>query len=125
MDFADWPLLAKLTSWGVQAHMGILFGLVNQLLLAALAIGLICVIIWGYRMWWQRRPTRADRRALVGTAPARGAWQQLPAWGIAVGVPLVFGLAWALPLFGVPLLAFLLIDVAIGAVRKAPVSPAP
>ena len=100
--------------------MGILFGLVNQLLLASLAIGLICVIIWGYRMWWQRRPTRADRRALVGTAPARGAWQQLPGWGIAVGVPVVFGLAWALPLFGVPLLAFLLIDLAIGAKRKAP-----
>ncbi|MET8150843.1 PepSY-associated TM helix domain-containing protein [Actinoplanes sp. NPDC049668] len=131
VDFADWPLPAKLTSWGVQAHMGILFGLVNQLLLASLAIGLICVIIWGYRMWWQRRPTRADRSALVGTAPARGAWQQLPAWGIAVGVPVVFAIAWALPLLGIPLIAFLLIDLAIGAVRKrgnqpdVPVSPAP
>ena len=60
-DFADWPLLAKLSKLGVQAHMGVLFGMVNQILLAALAIGLLCVIVWGYRMWWQRRPTRTGR----------------------------------------------------------------
>ncbi|MEU8663430.1 PepSY-associated TM helix domain-containing protein, partial [Actinoplanes philippinensis] len=131
VDFADWPFLAKLTSWGVQAHMGLLFGLFNQLVLAALAIGLITVIVWGYRMWWQRRPTRADRRAPVGAPPARSAWQQLPSWGIVVGVPVVFALGWALPLFGIPLLAFLVVDLAVGAVRgrgtppEVPVSPAP
>ena len=118
VDFADWPLLAKLTRWGINAHMGTLFGVVNQALLAALAIGLICVIVWGYRMWWQRRPTRADRRAPVGAAPERGAWQQLPAWGIAVGVPLVLALGWVLPLFGVPLIAFLAFDLLRGATRK-------
>jgi uncharacterized iron-regulated membrane protein len=134
VDFADWPLLAKLTRWGVNAHMGTLFGLVNQLLLAALAVGLICVIVWGYRMWWQRRPTRADRRARAGAPPARGAWQRLPPWGIAGGVPLVFALGWALPLFGIPLIAFLAADVVAGAYRSRrgrssgsdiPVSPAP
>ncbi|BBH70301.1 membrane protein [Actinoplanes sp. OR16] len=118
VDFTDWPFLAKLTSWGVNAHMGLLFGLANQLILAALAIGLITVIVWGYRMWWQRRPTRADRRAVVGAAPARGAWQQLPTWGIVVGVPVVFGLAWALPLFGIPLAVFLVFDAVLGAVRR-------
>jgi uncharacterized iron-regulated membrane protein len=134
IDFADWPLLSKLTRWGINAHMGTLFGLVNQLLLAALALGLICVIVWGYRMWWQRRPTRAERRAPVGAPPARHAWQQLPTWGIVVGVPVVFALGWALPLFGIPLVAFLLIDLVVGAVRGRtggdppagiPVSPAP
>ncbi|MFI5492387.1 PepSY-associated TM helix domain-containing protein [Actinoplanes sp. NPDC051859] len=131
VKFADWPVMAKLTQWGIYAHMGSLFGLTNQILLAALAIGLICVIVWGYRMWWQRRPTRADRRALVGAPPARGAWQGLPAWGIAVGVPVVFAVGWALPLFGIPLAAFLLFDAVIGAIRSrrkdeaVPVSPAP
>ncbi|WP_238424216.1 PepSY-associated TM helix domain-containing protein [Micromonospora parastrephiae] len=62
-DFASWPLLAQLSGLGVQAHMGLLFGPVNQILLAALALGLLCVILWGYRMWWLRRPTRAGRRA--------------------------------------------------------------
>jgi uncharacterized iron-regulated membrane protein len=69
--------MARLSKLGVQAHMGYLFGLANQLLLAALALGLLCVIVWGYRMRWQRRPTRADRRALVGTPPARGGWWRL------------------------------------------------
>ncbi|GAA0796579.1 PepSY-associated TM helix domain-containing protein [Spirilliplanes yamanashiensis] len=128
-DFADWPLLAQLSKLGVQAHMGKLFGVANQVLLAALAIGLLCVIVWGYRMWWQRRPTRAGRRALAGAPPARRAWIGLPGWAIMGGVVAVFGLAWALPLFGVPLAAFLLIDAAVGAVRRrrpaAPVSPAP
>ena len=74
-DFADWPLLAQLSKLGVQAHTGHLFGMVNQLLLAALAIGLLGVIFWGYRMWWQRRPTRQGRFAWVGAAPARGGWR--------------------------------------------------
>jgi uncharacterized iron-regulated membrane protein len=77
-DFADWPLLAQLSKLGVQAHMGYLFGVVNQILLAALAIGLLCVIIWGYRTWWQRRPTRVDRQAFVGR-PARTRWLDAPA----------------------------------------------
>jgi uncharacterized iron-regulated membrane protein len=132
VDFADWPFFAKLTSWGVNAHMGLLFGLANQIILAALAIGVITVIIWGYRMWWQRRPTRVGRRAVAGAPPVRGAWQQLPTWGIVVGVPVVFALAWALPLFGVPLAGFLVLDAIAGAVRgrwkarpEVPVSPAP
>jgi len=113
--------------------MGQLFGVANQILLAALAIGLICVIVWGYRMWWQRRPTRAGRRAPVGAPPVgRGAWQHLPTWGIVVGVPVVLAVAWVLPLFGVALPGFLAADLIIGATRarrggpmEPPVSPAP
>ncbi|MEU7904923.1 PepSY domain-containing protein [Actinoplanes sp. NPDC049118] len=129
-DFADWPLLAQLSKLGVQAHMGVLFGAVNQILLAALAVGLLCVIVWGYRMWWQRRPTRVAGRALVGAPPARGAWLGLPAWAVAAGVPVVFAIGWAMPLFGVPLAAFLVIDAVVVGVRgrgdtDVPVSPAP
>jgi uncharacterized iron-regulated membrane protein len=81
-------------------------------------------------MWWQRRPTRTGRRAAFGAAPARGAWQQLPAWMIVVGVPVVFAIGWAVPLFGVPLIGFLLVDLVVGAVRArrrtaVPVSPPP
>lgn len=125
VDFADWSLLAKLTQWGVNAHMGTLFGLANQILLAALAIGLICVIVWGYRMWWQRRPTRDGRRAWAGGPPDRGAWHHLPVWAIVAGVPVVYALAWFLPLFGLPLAAFLLVDYVIGAVRRRRAVPDP
>ncbi|MEV6946732.1 PepSY domain-containing protein [Streptomyces sp. NPDC051172] len=118
VNFADWPVLAKLTTWGIQAHMGLLFGLANQLVLAALAIGLICVIFWGYRMWWQRRPTRADRRARFGTPPARGAWRGMPSSTLAVGIVVVAAIGWAIPLFGIPLAVFLAADIVIGAIRR-------
>lgn len=130
-DFADWPLLAKLSGLGTQAHMGVLFGPVNQILLAALALGLLCVVVWGYRMWWQRRPTRADRRAPVGAPPARGSVRRLPLWTLLVGVPVLVAVGWALPLLGLSLLAFLAVDVVTGMVSRRrrtggmPVSPAP
>jgi uncharacterized iron-regulated membrane protein len=123
--------MAKLTQIGIYAHMGDFLGLANQLLLAALAIGLITVIIWGYRMWWQRRPTRNGNRALVGAPPVGpGAWQHLPTWAIVVGVPVVVATGYFLPMVGIPLVAFLVIDLIISAVRNRrtptiPVSPAP
>ncbi len=115
--FSDYPFMAKMARWGVDLHMGTMFGLVNQIALALLALGLVTMIVLGYRMWWQRRPTRGDRRRLAGPAPARGAWLRLPAWLIAVGVPAVFAVAWFLPLFGIPLLVFLLADITVGAIR--------
>jgi uncharacterized iron-regulated membrane protein len=105
--------------------MGRLFGLANHFLLGTVAVGLAAIIIWGYRMWWQRRPTRADRRAPVGTPPARGTWQNLPAWAIVTGVPVVFAIGWAIPLLGIPLAVFLLIDIIIGAVGSRRDRPAP
>ncbi|MFJ6987314.1 MULTISPECIES: PepSY-associated TM helix domain-containing protein [unclassified Streptomyces] len=117
VDFADWPLLSKLTTWGVQAHMGLLFGIVNQLVLAVIAVGLICVIVWGYRMWWQRRPTRADRRAPLGAPPARGGWRGIPSGPLAVGIVLVAAVGWVIPLFGIPLAAFLAVDMTVGTLR--------
>ncbi|MFJ3493815.1 PepSY domain-containing protein [Streptomyces sp. NPDC086091] len=117
VDFADWPLLSKLTTWGVQAHMGLLFGIVNQLVLAVIAVGLICVIVWGYRMWWQRRPTRTDRRAPLGAPPARGGWRGIPSGPLAVGIVLVAAVGWVIPLFGIPLAAFLAVDMTVGTLR--------
>lgn len=116
--WADYPLLAKLSKLGVQGHMGVLFGILNQIVLAAVAIGLMLMIVWGYRMWWQRRPTRSDRTAPFGKAPARGAWRRLPLPVLIVGVPAVVALGWALPLLGVTLLGFVVVDVAVGLVRR-------
>lgn len=117
-DFADWPLLAQLSKIGVAFHMGYLFGPVNQLLLVALGVGLLCMIVWAYRMWWQRRPTRADRAAPLGAPPARGAWQQVPAGILIVAVVVAVVVGWALPLLGVSLAAFLVVDVVVGQVRR-------
>ncbi|MGX7672532.1 PepSY-associated TM helix domain-containing protein [Plantactinospora sp. DSM 117369] len=130
-DFADWPLLAQLSKLGVAFHMGFLFGIVNQILLAALAVGLLCVIVWGYRMWWQRRPTRADRRAPLGAPPGRGAWRQAHPLAVIVVLAIAVAVGWALPMLGVTLGAFLVIDLVLGVVQRrrarrvVPTSPAP
>ncbi|WSY77225.1 PepSY domain-containing protein [Streptomyces sp. NBC_00879] len=111
-------LLAKLSKLGVQGHMGALFGIVNQIVLAVIALSLTAVTIWGYRMWWLRHPPREDRRAQFGKAPARGAWRQLPLPVLILGIPAVAALGWALPVLGVTLLGFLVLDVAVGLVRR-------
>ncbi|WP_406276866.1 PepSY domain-containing protein [Streptomyces sp. NBC_00191] len=117
--WADYPLLAKLSKLGVQGHMGVLFGIVNQIVLAVVALGLTAMCIWGYRMWWQRRPTRDDRRAVLGKAPARGVWRRLPLPVLILGIPAVVTLGWALPVLGVTLAGFLVLDVVAGLVRRA------
>ncbi|HEX2301740.1 MAG TPA: PepSY-associated TM helix domain-containing protein, partial [Pseudonocardiaceae bacterium] len=66
--FADWPLAAKLARWGIDTHMGLLFGVVNQVLLAALALGIICMVVWASRMWWLRRPTSGGTAGPPGAA---------------------------------------------------------
>ncbi|GAA2991928.1 PepSY domain-containing protein [Actinokineospora diospyrosa] len=116
-DFADRPLLAKLSSLGIQAHMGRLFGIVNQIALFLLATAILTLIVLGYRMWWQRRPTRADRRRPLGAAPKRGAWQQLPLWFLVPAPLVLIAVGWAIPLLGVSLVAFLVLDGVVGLVR--------
>ncbi|MGW5076392.1 PepSY-associated TM helix domain-containing protein [Rhodococcus sp. NPDC004095] len=118
LRFASWPLAAKLTSWGIQLHMGLQFGLLNQLALAALAVALVTVIVRGYILWWRRRPTRGSDWA-VGRPPLRGALQQVHpavAGGVAVAAVAV---GWFVPLLGLSLLGFLLVDTAVGLATRA------
>jgi uncharacterized iron-regulated membrane protein len=56
VDFADYGVAAKLARWGIDVHMGSMFGLANQIVLFILAIGIAAMVVWGYVMWWQRRP---------------------------------------------------------------------
>jgi uncharacterized iron-regulated membrane protein len=109
LRFADYPVLAKLTRWGIDLHTGILFGLVNQIVLMLLALALILLIVWGYRMWWQR-----GRGAAFGRPLPRGAWQQVPP---QILVPLLSAVAvvgYFVPLLGIPLAAFVAVDVVLG-----------
>jgi uncharacterized iron-regulated membrane protein len=117
LDFDDFPLLAKLTSWGINAHMGLLFGPANQIALALLALAVIGMTLWGYRMWWLRRPTRADGLT-AGRPPARGAWRRIPGRVLAPLVVAAAVVGYYVPFFGLPLLLFVLADLAWGAVRR-------
>ncbi|GAA2878941.1 PepSY-associated TM helix domain-containing protein [Streptosporangium fragile] len=114
LRFDDYPLAAKLTRWGIDGHMGLLFGLPNQVLLAALATGLICLIVWGYRMWWLRRPTRG-----FGTPYGRGNLRRLPLAAVLPLAAAVVALGVFLPLLGVSLAAFLVLDVVLARVAAS------
>ncbi|WP_380172113.1 PepSY-associated TM helix domain-containing protein [Kineococcus sp. DHX-1] len=114
--FEDYPLMAKLARWGIDLHTGS-FGLGNQLVLLALGLGLTAVVVWGYRMWWQRRPDPA-RRLAVGPPAPRGAWRQLSRPVLVAVVLVTAVVGWAVPLLGVSLVAFLVLDVATGVLRR-------
>ncbi|MFF3543063.1 PepSY-associated TM helix domain-containing protein [Streptomyces platensis] len=121
--FADHPVLAKLTRYGIDLHTGTLFGLANQIALAALALALIFLILWGYRMWWQRRPTR-DRGLSFGRPIPRGAWRRVPLPVLIPLVPAVGVVGWLVPLLGISLVAFLAVDIALGALSRRRRTPA-
>jgi uncharacterized iron-regulated membrane protein len=108
--FADYPLVAKLARWGIDAHMGVLFGVANQLLLVAFGIGLIVLIVLGYRMWWHRRPTRGRG----GRPVPRGQLRRATLPTALVSAVLAVAAGWFAPLLGLSLLGFLLIDVLLG-----------
>lgn len=105
-DFDTFTLIPKLIRWGIDIHMGIKFGLINQIVMVVLGTALSVSILYGYRLWWQRRPA-------AGT-PARTlirAWQGLPPVWKAGSVLIAAGLGYALPVMGVSLLVFLLVDL--------------
>ncbi|SFC53903.1 Uncharacterized iron-regulated membrane protein [Bosea sp. CRIB-10] len=106
-DFETFPLIAKLIRWGIDAHMGILFGWPNQLLMAGLGLALVVTTLLGYRIWWRQRPAPGSLpRTLVQ------AWLRLGWAGGAIAAVVAAGLGWALPLVGMSLVAFLLVDIA-------------
>lgn len=114
--FAQYPLAAKLTRWGIDAHMGVLFGLVNQLVLVAFATGLVVMIVMGYLMWWRCRPTLALNGGRAVTL--LNVWRT---WGsgaqvVLVSVALLLGVA--LPVLGWSLLALLAWDAWLSVVRS-------
>ncbi len=114
LAFASWPLLAKATELLINTHMGWQFGLLNQIVLVVFSALLVSVIVRGYLLWWQRRPKRGG----PPKPPARGALRKVePSHAIPAILGIVF-LGWFLPVFGVSLLAFVLLDLAIGVAKR-------
>lgn len=114
LAFSSWPLLAKATELLINTHMGWQFGLLNQIALVAFAALLCVVIVRGYLMWWQRRPKRGG----LPRPPARGAIRKVEP---SHAIPAILGIAflgWFLPVFGVSLLVFVLLDLAIGVAKR-------
>ena len=54
--YADYGGVSKAVSYGTSLHMGRYFGIANQILCAAISLGLALMAVTGYVMWWKRRP---------------------------------------------------------------------
>jgi uncharacterized iron-regulated membrane protein len=104
LDYANFPVLAKLTTLGIELHQGTLFGLANAVALALFAVATLALLGCGYRMWWLRRRVM----------PARGAWRRVPFPVLLVVLVCATALAWVLPVLGVTLLVFVAVDVVLG-----------
>lgn len=104
-DFATFPVVAKLIRWGIDAHMGILFGVANQIILAFFGLSLCLMIIWGYKMWWLRRP-----QAGSSAKPLRQAWKKLSGTQKTITLLIAITLGISMPVMGISLLVFLIID---------------
>ncbi|MBB4853431.1 putative iron-regulated membrane protein [Mycobacteroides chelonae] len=117
-NFSEWSLLQKSTEWAIDGHMGILFGIPNQILVALIVIGLITVITRGYLMWWRRRPTKSGRWPVP---PRRGGLLALKPLELVLLAVVVIAIGWFTPLLGISLALFLAIDVVWGfvAARRA------
>ncbi|QRV24276.1 PepSY-associated TM helix domain-containing protein [Marinomonas foliarum] len=105
-NFATFPIVAKLIRWGIDAHMGVLFGIANQIILAIFGLSLCFMIILGYKMWWIRRPQAGST-----SRPLLQAWSKLSAAQKILTLIVTIALGLSLPVMGVSLLVFLLIDV--------------
>ncbi|MBC1187160.1 PepSY-associated TM helix domain-containing protein [Kluyvera sichuanensis] len=106
-QFADFPLMAKLTRWGVDFHMGVLFGLPNQLLLMAFGLALCVAIFMGYRLWWIKRPAQSSVSPVQTLAQS---WLALALPGRVLTLLLAIAFGLALPVMGASLLLFVIID---------------
>ncbi|AHL74645.1 membrane protein [Stutzerimonas stutzeri] len=111
IDFATFPLAAKLTRWGIDAHMGSLFGLANQLLLAITALGLATLVAVGYVMGLRR--VTARRVGLVQSLAALPPVTRL----VTVALAMLFGIC--LPVLGVSLLLFLIGEALIDGLARS------
>ncbi|WP_109481329.1 PepSY domain-containing protein [Paraburkholderia sp. C35] len=55
--YEDYGAVSKAVSYGTALHMGRYFGLANQIVCAAISLGLAAMAVTGCVMWWKRRPS--------------------------------------------------------------------
>jgi uncharacterized iron-regulated membrane protein len=92
--FGEKPLLDRIVGIGVAAHEGQLFGVANQLLGLATALGLVTMCVSAVVLWWRRRPG-----GRLGIPAARVAGFRM-AWPLGIAI---LALGVLLPVFGASL----------------------
>ncbi|WP_321928934.1 PepSY-associated TM helix domain-containing protein [Paraburkholderia guartelaensis] len=103
--YEDYGAVSQAISYGTSLHMGRYFGLANQLICAAISLGLGALAVTGFVMWWMRRPARAKGASMLAAPSREHAAPPLRAW--KTGLVL---LAIVFPLMGATLVAVWLVD---------------
>ena len=105
---ASWGNLAKMTSWGINAHMGRQVGVVNGIVMGAVSLGVMFSVLSAPIMYWKRRPrgSLGFPRRPYDAGMVRG----------AVVIAAVLGVLF--PLFGASMLVVWVVDHFL--VRRAP-----
>jgi uncharacterized iron-regulated membrane protein len=109
--FADKSALDKAIHVGIAAHEGQLFGLANQLLGFATALGLLTLCVSALVMWWRRRPGGS-----LGIPAPRVAEFRV---GAALWIAIV-ALGLLLPVLGLSIVLLALLDGILKNRRHAP-----
>jgi len=98
--YGDYGAVSKAVSYGTSLHMGRYFGVANQILCAAISLGLAGMAVTGCVMWWKRRPQRA-----LGAPSRERAAPPMRGWKAAL---VLLGIVF--PLMGATLVAVWLAD---------------
>lgn len=98
--YRDYGAVGKAISYGTSLHMGRYFGVANQVLCAALSLGLAALAVTGCVMWWMRRPSGS-----LGAPSREPHAVRMRGWKIAL---VLLGIIF--PLMGLTLIAVWLID---------------
>lgn len=97
--FADKHVIDRIINYGISWHEGQLFGWINQLIGLLTALMLILLVVSGTVMWWRKRPS-----GLLGALPLPAAPQ------LRAITALMIAAAILLPMLGVSLILFWLVD---------------
>lgn len=107
--YGDYGAVSQAIAYGTSLHMGRYFGLANQLICAAISLGLAALAVTGFVMWWLRRPARSansSRTAGGLGAPSRErAAPPMRAWKAGLAV-----LGVIFPLMGATIVAVWVLD---------------
>jgi uncharacterized iron-regulated membrane protein len=103
--YANYSLLSKAVAEGIAGHEGRSWGAwswLNQIVTVAFCLGVIFLCVSGPIMWWRRR------KGLEGLGAPHGKMPIYTSWGLMV-VTVALGIF--LPLFGLSLIAVLILDL--------------
>jgi uncharacterized iron-regulated membrane protein len=101
-DYSDEHWFNKLQTAGTLFHQAQLFGPPLQVFMSLLALSILVLVWFGYKMWWQRRPAGG-----MGAPPPIRNWVRNAPVSILVAT-VVF--AWLLPVLGLALVVWLVIE---------------